>query len=612
MICFRRLYRTVSNVRNILFVFTITIIVVNVLHRLSWSYSNITLQELYHNSRRRLNINYELGNRGNVSRQNVTSLIQPRFRPVSQLKKDVLSRYRAGERTGNHLIDDYGRNDLSMPGEMGKPVVWGISESEKVATVMSKFHVNTVVSDRIPLNRMVPDSRIVGCDSLQYDTTKLGQASVIVPFHDEWPSLLLRTVYSIINRSPRENIREIILVDDASTLLELQDNLDKYIKENFPEGLVHIVRINERVGLTQARMRGSQIAAGDVLIFFDSHMEVNINWLPPLLTEVARDKKVVAMATLDYIKAETFQYEFNVNYLTRYAWTWTMVFFETFFRQDQIGADPRATRVGVTMVGPAYAIDRDYFNELGGYDSEMKVWGGENIEMSWRVWMCGGRLLHVPCSRVGHVARGQPYTFPGGRTQIEHYNYKRAALVWMGNYTRFLYSIYPDMKTLDVGDLSERLALKTKLGCKDFSWYLQNIWPELNVYDVNATLWGQVRNEGTGLCLDNNGYLFQAPAPLYLQPCAQILHQQVFSLSADGRLKTTLQCVVCHHAKDDAPVLLEDCIIGSRDLWTYKDKQLIHARSGLCLEVFSNRPVLRRCSQSNLHQRWDFLPYSLQ
>ncbi|CAG5126566.1 unnamed protein product, partial [Candidula unifasciata] len=55
------------------------------------------------------------------------------------------------------------------------------------------------------------------CDKLQYNHS-LPSASVIIPFYDEWLSVLLRTVYSIINRSPRHLIKEIILVDDASTL----------------------------------------------------------------------------------------------------------------------------------------------------------------------------------------------------------------------------------------------------------------------------------------------------------------------------------------------------------------------------------------------------------
>ena len=40
---------------------------------------------------------------------------------------------------------------------------------------------------------------------------------------------------------------------------------------------------------------------------------------------------------------------------------------------------------GTVMVGAAYAIDRTYFEEMGTYDEGMKVWGGENLEMAWRV-----------------------------------------------------------------------------------------------------------------------------------------------------------------------------------------------------------------------------------
>lgn len=40
------------------------------------------------------------------------------------------------------------------------------------------------------------------------------------------------------------------------------------------------------------------------------------------------------------------------------------------------------------MVGAAYAVDSKYFGEIGAYDEGMTVWGGENLEMSWRVSFC--------------------------------------------------------------------------------------------------------------------------------------------------------------------------------------------------------------------------------
>lgn len=157
------------------------------------------------------------------------------------------------------------------------------------------------------------------------------------------------------------------------------------------------------------------------------------------------------------------------------------------------------------MAGGLFAISRDYFWEIGSYDEQMDGWGGENLEMSFRIWMCGGSLETIPCSRIGHIFREfHPYSFPNDK-DTHGINTVRMAKVWMDEYQELLYMNRPDLRNHpDVGDVTHRVVLRNKLKCKSFDWYMKNIYPEKFIPTRNVQMYGRVAALGNErFCFDD-------------------------------------------------------------------------------------------------------------
>ena len=75
----------------------------------------------------------------------------------------------------------------------------------------SHYGINVTFSDLTSLDRPLPDTRPPICATLKYDLESLPKVSVIIPFFNEAPTMLLRNLHSILNRSPKELLEEIIL-----------------------------------------------------------------------------------------------------------------------------------------------------------------------------------------------------------------------------------------------------------------------------------------------------------------------------------------------------------------------------------------------------------------
>ncbi|XP_068198390.1 polypeptide N-acetylgalactosaminyltransferase 14 [Antennarius striatus] len=476
------------------------------------------------------------------------------------------------------------------------------------------YAFNQRESERIPSNRALRDTRHYRCNSLHYNSD-LPPTSIIITFHNEARSTLLRTIRSVLNRTPVHLIHEIILVDDFS-----DDESDCQLLTKLPK--VKCIRNKKREGLIRSRVWGADAARAGVFTFLDSHCEVNKDWLPPLLQRIKQDPTRVVSPVIDIINMDTFAYVAASADL-RGGFDWSL-----HFKWEQLSPEQRARRTDPTqpiktpiIAGGLFVIDKSWFNHLGKYDTAMDIWGGENFEISFRVWQCGGSLEIIPCSRVGHVFRKKhPYVFPEGNANTYIKNTRRTAEVWMDDFSLFYYSARPAARGKSFGDIRGRVELRRRLKCKSFKWYLDNVYPELKVPDDSDSQSGVIRQRQN--CLESLRVEGQDPPVLTLGPCAGAegvpAVNQEWVYTHGQQIRQQQHCLSLSTTFPASQVLLLPCnMADGKQRWQKSGTHLEHLVSRFCLDSemaldgmdSSRMLVISPCELSAYTQRWE-VPFS--
>jgi len=180
---------------------------------------------------------------------------------------------------------------------------------------------------------------------------------------------------------------EIILVDNNS-----RDDSVKFVIQNYPS--VVIIKLGENKGFAEPNNIGAKIAKGKYLLFLNNDTFVQPDFINELVKEAEKDKHTAICQSLllrpdgSVDSSGDFIDTIGVVYNSKKA--------------------VKNTREISSARGASMLIRKDIFEELDGFDKKFFA-TFEDVDLGWRAWIAGYRVLIVPKSVVYHVG-GQTLT----------------------------------------------------------------------------------------------------------------------------------------------------------------------------------------------------------
>ena len=218
-------------------------------------------------------------------------------------------------------------------------------------------------------------------------------------------TLLRRTVDSILG-APNNTDYEIVIVDDGS-----DDDSAAFLSEESYKEIKHIRTAG--IGLARARNAGAALSSGDVFIFCDAHIAVPDYWIDGLINVIINEKANCVCPCISTLQKD------NES-------DWTKI---------EAGMNPEACADGmcgktiVTLTvsrwlapqehpfevpivpGGCFAVTRNAFEAVGGYENGLRTYGWDEEEISVKLWTFGFTLKAVPGVVIKHYFRAvMPYT----------------------------------------------------------------------------------------------------------------------------------------------------------------------------------------------------------
>ena len=111
-----------------------------------------------------------------------------------------------------------------------------------------KFAFNSLVSSRLGFFRDINDTRHKHCLGKSFPES-LPTVSVIICFYNEDFYTLMRSVFSVVRRTPQHLLKEVFLINDNSDDKEVIEKIQDEVEQNIELSVVKLLTPEERLGL---------------------------------------------------------------------------------------------------------------------------------------------------------------------------------------------------------------------------------------------------------------------------------------------------------------------------------------------------------------------------
>ncbi len=250
---------------------------------------------------------------------------------------------------------------------------------------------------------------------------------------------------------------ELIIVDNGST-----DDSVAFMREHYPQ--VRVIETGRNLGFAGGNNVGARAARGEYVAFLNNDTHVYPDWLIELVEAVRSDSEV-ACAGSRMMNLTGERVEFGGASINFYGYGYQ----EGYDRANV--TDYCGTQPAIFACGGAFLIRRDVYLESGGLDEDYFIYY-EDVDLGWRLWVMGYKVLYVGSAVALHKHHGAKHQMPDASrrvlfernamlTMIKNYDDENLARIWPAALLLAFKRLYlmsgVDVRTYRIGYLAPKI-----------------------------------------------------------------------------------------------------------------------------------------------------------